>query len=91
MVAIRRAGRRRDWRTLTLVSTLSPCAMCSGTAVLYRIPAIVIGENRTFLGEEEWMALHGITIHVLNDARAIAWMERLKREKPDLWAEDIGE
>jgi cytosine deaminase len=65
--------------------------MCSGTAVLYRIPAIVIGENRTFQGEEEWMAIHGITIHVLNDARAIAWMERLKGEKPDLWAEDIGE
>jgi cytosine deaminase len=91
MVAIRRAGRRRDWSKLTLVSTLSPCAMCSGTAILYRIPAVIIGENRTYQGEEEWMARRGITLHVLNDARAIAWMERLKREKPDLWAEDIGE
>ncbi len=91
MVAIRRAGRRRDWRELILVSTLSPCAMCSGTAILYRIPVVVIGENRTFRGEEEWMARHGITIHVLDDERAIRWMERLKREKPDLWAEDIGE
>ncbi len=91
MVAIRRAGRRRDWSELTLVSTLSPCAMCSGTAILYRIPVVVIGENRTFQGEEEWMRRHGIEIYVLNDRRAIAWMERLKREKPDLWAEDIGE
>ncbi|HEY7699499.1 MAG TPA: nucleoside deaminase [Vicinamibacteria bacterium] len=91
MVAFRRAGRRRDWRELTLVSTLSPCAMCSGTAVLYRIPIVVIGENRTFQGEEEWMRRHGIEVRVLDDARAIALMERLKREKPDLWAEDIGE
>lgn len=91
MVAIRRAGRRRDWSKLTLVSTLSPCSMCSGTAILYRIPVVVIGENRTFQGEEEWMKSHGVQIHVLDDPRAIAWMERLKREKPDLWAEDIGE
>lgn len=91
MVAIRRAGRRRDWSGLTLVSTLSPCAMCSGTAILYRIPIVVIGENRTFQGEEQWMRSHGIEIHVLDDERAVAWMERLKREKPDLWAEDIGE
>jgi cytosine deaminase len=91
MVAIRRAGRRRDWRGLKLVSTLSPCSMCSGTAILYRIPVVVIGENRTFQGEEEWMKRHGIEIHVLDDERAVAWMERLKREKPDLWAEDIGE
>jgi cytosine deaminase len=91
MVAIRRAGRRRDWTRLTLVSTLSPCAMCSGAAILYRIPLVVIGENRTFQGEEEWMKRHGIRLHVLDDDRAVAWMERLKREKPDLWAEDIGE
>jgi cytosine deaminase len=91
MVAIRRAGRRRDWNRLTLVSTLSPCAMCSGTAILYRIPTVIIGENRTFQGEEEWMRQHGVFIRVLDDERAVAWMERLKREKPDLWAEDIGE
>ncbi len=90
MVAIRRAGRRRDWSRLTLVSTLSPCSMCSGAAVLYRIPVVVIGENRTFQGEEEWMKSRGVRIQVLDDERAVAWMERLKREKPDLWAEDIG-
>lgn len=88
---IRKAGRRRDWRRLTLVSTLSPCPMCSGTAILFKIPRVIIGENRTFLGAEEWMRLQGIALHVVDDARCIALMERLQREKPDLWAEDIGE
>jgi cytosine/creatinine deaminase len=91
MVAIRRAGRRRDWREMTLVSTLSPCSMCSGTAILYRIPVVILGENRSFQGAEDWMRASGIEIHDLDDARAVRWMERLKQEKPDLWAEDIGE
>jgi cytosine deaminase len=91
MVAVRRAGRRRDWRELTLVSTLSPCSMCSGTAILYKIPVVVIGENRTFRGAEDWMSRNGIELHVLDDRRAIALMERLQRERADLWAEDIGE
>jgi cytosine deaminase len=52
---------------------------------------VVIGENRTFQGAEDWMARNGIEIRVLDDERAVAWMERLKREKPDLWAEDIGD
>ena len=91
MVAVRRAGRRRDWSELTLVSTLSPCPMCSGTAILYKIPVVVIGENRTFQGAEDWMRQQGIELHVLDDERAIALMERLQKERPDLWAEDIGE
>jgi cytosine deaminase len=90
MVAIQNAGRRRDWRELTLVSTLSPCSMCAGAAILYRIPVVVIGENRTFQGAEDWMKRSGIEIHVLDDERAVALMTRLKLEKPDLWAEDIG-
>jgi cytosine deaminase len=90
MVAIRRAGRRRDWQEMTLVSTLSPCSMCAGTAVLFQIPTVVIGENRTFQGAEEWMRENGITLHVLDDERAVSLMTRLQREKPDLWAEDIG-
>ena len=91
MIAIRRAGRRRDFCELTLVSTLSPCPMCSGTAILYRIPTVVIGENKTFLGAEDWMRENGITLYVLQDKRAIELMERLQKENPDLWAEDIGE
>lgn len=88
---IRNAGRRRDWRHLTLISTLSPCPMCSGTVILFRIPRVIVGEHRTFMGAEEWMKANGIDITVLDDARCIALMERLQREKPDLWAEDIGE
>lgn len=91
MVAFRRAGRRRDWRELTLVSTLSPCAMCAGTAILYRIPLVVIGENQTFQGAEGWMRDNGIELRVQGDRRAIELMERVQRERPDLWAEDIGE
>ena len=91
MVTIRRAGRRRDFCELTLVSTLSPCAMCAGTAILYRIPTVVIGENKTFRGAEAWMRENGTTLHILQDTRAVALMERLQKENRDLWAEDIGE
>lgn len=91
VVCIRNAGRRRDWNTLTLVSTLSPCSMCSGTAVLFKIPRVVVGENETFSGEERWMEERGIAVHVMNDERCVRLMKRLKAEKPDLWAEDIGE
>src|ERR1700749_1216322 len=61
-VCLRNAGRRRDWHELTLVSTLSPCIMCTGTALLYRIPRVVIGENRNFLGAEELFRLNGTEI-----------------------------
>jgi cytosine deaminase len=89
-VCIRNAGRRRDWHLLTLASTLSPCAMCSGTAVLHRIPRVVIGENKTFQGREDWMMAAGIEVRNLNDARCVAIMEQFIRERPDLWNEDIG-
>ena len=90
VVCIRHAGRRRDWHTLTLVSTLSPCPMCSGTAVLFKIPRVIIGENVTFQGAEAWMAEQGIQLTVLNDPRCIELMERMKTTRPQLWAEDIG-
>jgi len=89
-VCIRNAGRRRDWHTLTLASTLSPCAMCSGTAVLHRIPGIVIGENTTFQGREDWLREGGASVHVLHDARCIELMTDFIRENPELWNEDIG-
>jgi len=91
VVCIRNAGRRRDWRSLTLVSTLSPCPMCAGTAILFKIPRVVIGEHMTFLGAEAWMEQSGIELHVLNDERCIGLMRRMQHERPDLWAEDIGE
>lgn len=91
VVCIRNAGRRRDWNRLTLVSTLSPCAMCSGTAILLKIPRVIVGENRTFMGCEDWMKSQGVEVLVLQDQSCIALMERMKRQKPELWAEDIGE
>lgn len=87
---LRAAGRRRDWHRLTLATTLSPCAMCSGAAVLHRIARVVIGENRTFQGREDWLRQAGIEVVVLDDPRCIALMERMQRERPELWDEDIG-
>lgn len=89
-VCIRNAGRRRDWHTLTLASTLSPCAMCTGTAVLHRIPRVVIGENRTFVGREDWLAEEGVEVVVLDDKRCLELMKRFIADHPDLWDEDIG-
>ena len=89
-VCIRNAGRRRDWPELTLVSTLSPCIMCTGTALLYRIPRIVIGENRNFMGAEDLFRQRGINVAVLDDRDCIQMMADFIRAEPDLWNEDIG-
>ena len=89
-VCIRNAGRRRDWHTLTLASTLSPCAMCTGTAILHQIPRVVIGEHETFLGREDWMAQEGVEIVLANDPRCIELMRVFIEEHPELWNEDIG-
>ena len=90
MSCIRAAGRRRDWHTLTLATTLSPCAMCTGATVLHRVPRVVIGEHRTFQGREDWLREAGFEVVVLEDARCVALMERFIAEKPELWDEDIG-
>jgi cytosine deaminase len=89
-VCIRNAGRRRDWAELTLVSTLSPCIMCTGTALLYRIPRVVIGENRNFLGAEDLFRERGVELVVLDDAECVEMMAEFVRAHPDLWNEDIG-
>lgn len=89
-VCLRNAGRRRDWAELTLVSTLSPCIMCTGTALLFRIPRVVIGENRNFLGAEDLFRQHGIEVVVLDDAECVQMMRQFIAEHPDLWNEDIG-
>ena len=91
IACMRNAGRRRDWSSLTLVSTLSPCSMCSGAAILFRVPRVVIGEHSTFLGAEEWMRSEGAELILLDDDRCIELMTRLQSDKPDLWAEDIGD
>jgi cytosine/creatinine deaminase len=90
VVCIRNAGRRRDWPKLTLVSTLSPCIMCTGTSLLYRIPRIVIGESENFLGAEDLFEQRGVELIRLNDPRCIEMMRRFIAEHPDLWNEDIG-
>ncbi len=90
VVCFRNAGRRRDWNTLTLISTLSPCIMCTGTTLLHGVKRVFVGENKSFLGAEDLMCSNGVEVHVLQDQRCIELMERMMREKPDLWAEDIG-
>jgi creatinine deaminase len=89
-VCLRNAGRRRDWPELTLVSTLSPCIMCTGTALLYRIPRVIVGENRNFMGSEELFRQNGVEVVVLDDAECIHLMREFIREHADLWNEDIG-
>ena len=90
VACIRNAGRRRDWTELTLVSTLSPCIMCTGTSLLFRIREVIIGENRNFLGAENLFHQHGVAVTVLDDPRCIALMRRFIETHPDLWHEDIG-
>lgn len=89
-VCLRNAGRRRDWHHLVMATTLSPCAMCSGTAVLHRIPRVVIGEHETFKGREDWLREAGCSVEVAHDARCLEMMRAFVRARPDLWDEDIG-
>jgi len=89
-VCIRNAGRRRDWADLTLVSTLSPCIMCTGTTLLYRIPRVIVGENRNFLGAEDLFREKGVELIVLDDPACVQMMSKFVREHDDLWNEDIG-
>jgi cytosine deaminase len=93
MDAIENAGRLKaaDYRRGVLYSTLSPCDMCSGTALLYRIPRIVIGENRTFRGPEDYVRSRGVVIELRDDAECIKLMRDFMAAHPSLWNEDIGE
>jgi cytosine/creatinine deaminase len=90
VVCIRNAGRRTDWHKLILVSTLSPCIMCTGTALLYKIPRIIIGENQTFKGAEDLFAANGVHCRVLQNQECIRMMGDFIRARPDIWNEDIG-
>ena len=93
MDAVENAGRLNssDYRRAVLYSTLSPCDMCSGMALLYRIPKIVIGENRTFQGPEDLLRSRGVKLSILGDADCLALMQEFIENQPALWNEDIGE
>ncbi|MEM7256285.1 MAG: nucleoside deaminase [Pseudomonadota bacterium] len=91
MDALRKAGRQRTYRDTTLYTSLSPCMMCSGTIVQFGIPRVVIAENTTFGGNEQFLRDHGVEVIIADDADCIALMQRFIKEKPELWAEDIAE
>jgi len=92
MDALENAGRRPAavYRDATLYTTLSPCAMCSGAILLYGITRVIIGENKTFLGEEELLKSRGVTLEVRQDERCVQMMTAFIRDHPELWYEDIG-
>ena len=92
MDAFENAGRQPAsvYRECTLYTTLSPCPMCSGAMVLYGIPKVVIGENKTFLGDEELLKSRGMEVEVVNDQTCIQMMNDFIEKNPELWNEDIG-
>lgn len=93
MDCLENAGRLQaaDYRRAVLYSTLSPCDMCSGAVLLYRIPTIVVGENRTFRGPEEYLRSRGVNLRIVNSPECIALMKQFIERNPALWNEDIGE
>ena len=93
MDALENAGRlkARDYQRATLYSTLSPCDMCSGTALLYKIPKIVIGENRTFQGPEDYVRSRGVELIIVDSDECHRIMQDFIEARPELWNEDIGE
>ena len=92
MNCLRHAGRLSAavYRNSVLYTTLSPCPMCSGAVVLYRIPRVVVGENRTFLGAEDYLRTNGVAVDVIQDAECIRLMTDFIASNPALWNEDIG-
>jgi len=92
MDALENAGRlpASVYAQSVLYTTLSPCAMCSGAILLYRVPRVVVGENITFMGEEELLRSRGVGVEVLQEPRCIALMKTFIAENPSLWNEDIG-
>ncbi|GAB2530853.1 nucleoside deaminase [Rufibacter soli] len=92
MDALENAGRQPAavYRECTIYTTLSPCPMCSGTILLYGIPKVVVGENQTFMGEEELLRSRGVEVTVVDDHQCYALMQQFIQEKPALWNEDIG-
>ena len=90
MDCLRRVGRMRSYAGTTLYTTLTPCMMCTGTIIQFGISRVVIGENRSFDGNEDFLRSKGVAVTVLDDPACVALMQRFQREKPAVWAEDIG-
>jgi len=92
MDALENAGRRpaQVYRECVLYTTLSPCSMCSGAILLYGIPRVIVGENRTFMGEEELLRQRGVTVEMVQDEECIRLMKEFIARNPTLWNEDIG-
>src|ERR1700693_6179503 len=92
MNCLRNAGRlpAKVYQNCTIYSTLSPCPMCSGAIVLYKIPRVVVGENQTFLGAEDYMRSQGVQVDVVQDPECIQLMKDFIQANPQLWNEDIG-
>jgi cytosine deaminase len=88
---LRNEGRLKTYRDLTLFTTLSPCMMCAGTIVQFKIPRVIVGENLTFGGNEKFLSDRGVGVIVLDDPRCIALMEKFKQQYPAVWNEDIAE
>ena len=91
MDALRKAGRQKTYRDTVLYTTLSPCMMCSGAIVQFGIPRVVVGENTTFGGNEDFLRAHGVEVVIADDQDCVALMDKFICEKPELWAEDIAE
>jgi cytosine deaminase len=91
MDCIRKAGRQKTYKDTVIYTSLSPCMMCSGTIVQFGIPRVVIGENQTFGGNEDFLRERGVAVEIVNDPSCIELMERCIRERPATWNEDIGE
>ncbi|MFE9403535.1 nucleoside deaminase [Streptomyces sp. NPDC006530] len=89
--AFRAAGRQRSYRGTTMVTTLSPCWYCSGLVRQFGISRVVVGEDETFRGGQEWLAAHGVEIVVLGDRECVAMMREFIAAEPDLWNEDVGQ
>ena len=91
MDCLRKAGRQKSYRDMTLYTSLSPCMMCSGTIVQFGIKRVIVGENENFGGNEDFLRQHGVEVLVAGDEDCIELMNRFIKEKPELWAEDIAE
>lgn len=91
MNCFRAAGRRSDWSRLTLATTLSPCIMCSGATLLFKVPRVIIGERSNFLGAEDLLRQHGVSLACVDDQACIDMMASFIADQPEVWNEDIAE